>query len=399
MRILMISPYIPWPLYGGASVRMFNIIKELSQRGHKIVLAAGKDINSNSSADILNQLCEEVCLYELPKQGRLLSLARSIFSGKPYPALQFQNKQLYETVSGLIKNDHFDLIWINFLFMADILFKIPASNVPIILDQFEADELVWKRYIKKGSLVQKIFSYLNLKKIQFLQKIIFKLIDALICVSAEEANFMESRMPIGNKVWVVPNGVDMGFFKANNIVKEKQVILMAGSMCINRNIDAAVWFAKDIFPKIKKIITDAEFWIVGYEPDKRVIALKSIPGVKVTGTVEEIKPYYEKAKVYVAPFRFGEGTRLKILEAMAMGVPIVSTEGGCQGIGVVNGQHVLIADNEDDFSGKVIELLQNAQLSRAIADTGRAFVERGYNWKAIVGAIDVKLQHISRKKD
>lgn len=396
----MISPYFPWPLYGGASVRIFNIIKELSKKGHKIVLVAGKDKNLDLSNNVLHQLCEKIYLYELPLKGRLFSLIRSFFSFRPYPALQFQNKQLYRIIDDLVKNESFDLLWINFLFMANILFKTFIRNTPIVLDQFEADELIWKGYIKKGNLFQKIFSYLNLKKIQLLQKRVFKKINALICVSRTEAEFMKLRAPLNMEIWVAPNGVDADFFQDGSANKKTApIILLSGSMCIVRNIDAAVWFGANIFPKIKRNIPEAEFWIVGYKPDKKVLALKAISGIMITGTVEDIRPYYKKAKVYVAPFRFGEGTRLKILEALATGLPIVSTEGGCQGIDVIDGQHVLIANNEDDFSKKVIELLRNQQLSQKLGNVGRILVEQKYNWEAIVGDIDLKFQKIIINRD
>lgn len=391
----MISPYMPWPLYGGGSVRIFNIVKKLSERGHKIVLVAGGQDDLDLSVSPLKHLCEEIHLYKLPKQGRLLSLLRSVFSNRPYPALQFQSAELYKIVGNLLKSGHFDFIWINWLFMADILFKIPAINIPVILDQHEADELVWKKYIQNGNFIQKTFSYLNLRKIQFLQKKAFGHINAVLCVSEKEANFMRSKLPESAQVWVVPNGVDAEFLEPGNFsVKSEQVILMTGSMCITRNIDAAIWFAKSIFPKIKKNIPKAEFWIVGYEPDKKVLALKEIPGVTVTGTVEDMRSYYEKAKVYVAPFRFGEGTRLKILEAMAEGLPIVSTKEGFQGICAVDGKHVLIANNEDDFSDKVTELLHNKQLSQALGSASRILVEREYSWNKIADDLEVKLQKI-----
>jgi sugar transferase (PEP-CTERM/EpsH1 system associated) len=398
MKILMISPYLPWPLYGGASVRIFNIIKELSQRGHRIVLVAGKKKDSDLSNNILYQLCEKVYLYELPSMGRLHSIIHSLFSRQPYPTFQFQNKHLSEIVYDLLKNERFDLLWINFLFMADVLSKITVRNTSIILDQFEADELIWERYIQKGNFIQKIFSYSNLKKIQALQRKVFKYINTLLCVSEIEAEFMKSRVPQETEVWVAPNGADIDFFQPKVIHnKSEPIILITGGMCVKRNIEAAIWFAKKIFPKIKKVVSEAQFWIVGSYPDKKVLALKIIPGVVVTGTVREIRTYYQKAKVYVAPFRFGEGTRLKVLEAMAMGIPIVSTEMGCQGIEVIDGEHLLMAKTEDEFAEKVIELLSSSQKGQALAKASRKLIEQKYNWKVIVDTLELKLKKFIKK--
>ena len=216
----MISPQVPWPLYGGGSVRVFNVIKELSKKGHKIILAAGSKEKNIQSNNPLRQWCEEIHLYKLPSMGKLESLIRSVFSFKPYPLLQFQNKEFYETVYGLLRNEKFDLIWVNWLFMSSFLLNIPNIKIPVILDQHEADELVWKRYIKNGNFAQKIFSFINLKKIQLLQNKIFKKISALLCTSEKEAEFMKTKAPKNLKVWTVPNGVDLDFFTISRVNRE-----------------------------------------------------------------------------------------------------------------------------------------------------------------------------------
>lgn len=386
MRILMISPYFPWPLYGGSSVRMFNIIRELSQRGHRIVLVAGKKRSSGFSYNPLSQLCEKVYFYKLPLMSRWRSLSGSLFSFQPYPALQFRNRELYEIIHNLLKNEAFDLVWINFLFMANFLLKMNIK-VPVVLDQHEADELVWKRYIREGNLLQKFFSFINLKKVQFLQKRVFKKINALFCVSKKEAEFMESRVPSSTKVRIVPNGVDTDFFKFRLEDKSEPIILFLGAMCVKRNVYAVLWFVKKIFPQIKKVVPTAQFWIAGSKPGKEIFSLEKISGIKVIGTVEDVRLYYEKAKVFVAPFRFGEGTRLKLLEVMAMGIPIVSTREGCQGIDVIDGKHILIAIDKDEFAKKVIELLFHPEKSKVLAEAARLLVAQKYNWKAIVDAL------------
>jgi len=400
MKILMVSPYLPWPLYGGASVRIFNLIKELSNKGHKIILLAGKQNNSDALNDPLNKLCEQVHLYELPKQGRFLSILRSVFSLSPYPSAQFKNRRLKENFNELIEKNQPDLIWINFLFLAEILSRISLNKIPVVLDQFEADELVWQRYIKEGNFIQKLFSYFNLKKIQRLQKKVFERINALLCVSEKEANFMKPKVPSKTNILVVPNGVDIDFFTPELFLEKLEpIILVAGSMCVLRNINSAIWFAKSIFPKIKKDIHDAEFWIVGFNPDKKVLTLGKTPGVRVIGTVDDMRLYYKKAKAYVAPFKFGEGTRLKILEAMASGIPIVSTKEGCQGIDIIDGKHVIIADNENDFANKVVELLNNNQLAKKLSKNAREFIEQKYSWSKIIDDLDKKILQIIQNNE
>jgi len=393
----MLAPYLPWPLYGGGAIRIFNIIKELAQRGHRIVLVAGQQGTSLSSDNTLKQLCEQVHSDALPTKSRLSAAIRSVFSSQPYPALKFQTSELREKVHDLLRNEHFDLIWVNFLIMADMLPEKFVEDVPIVMDQHEADELLWQSYIRNGDLPQRIFSRLNLKKVQNLHKKVLKHMDAILCVSEAETNFTKSIVPVNTKVWTVPNGMDTNFFRPASAHKQDPIVLTIGGMSILRNIDATVWFTRSMFPKIKQTIPDAQLWIVGSSPGKEILALQTIPGVVVTGAVEDVRPYYEKARVCVASFRFGEGTRLKILEAMAMRVPIVTTNAGCQGIEVVNEQHVLIANTEADFCDRVIELLQNPQRAQTIAVAARALVEQKYEWKEIVDALELKLQQIVQK--
>ena len=397
MRILMITPYFPWPVRGGASMRIFNIVKELSQRGHKIVLLAGRKEGQSISEREMGKFCKKIYFYNLPSFNRFFSFFFSLFSFLPYPAFKYQSKDFLKKIFHLLEKETFDLIWINFLFMSNFLLKMNIKT-PVVLDQFEADEILWKRYIREGNVFQKIFSFLNLKKIQFLQKRVFKKINALFCVSEKEAEFMKKRVPENLQVLVVPNGVDIDFFQFKRSNKSDPIILFLGAMCVKRNIDAVLWFTQKIFPKIKKVIPEVQFQIVGYKPDKEVLALKKISGIKVIGTVEDVRPYYEGARVYVAPFRFGEGTRLKILEAMATGVPIVSTKEGCQGIDVVDGEHLLIANNEDDFANKVVELLVNHSKGQELALKARSLVEKRYSWSRIIKDLDPNLQAFAKTK-
>ncbi len=397
MKILMITPYFPWPVRGGASMRIFNIVKKLSQKGYKIVLLAGRKKNQSISEREMSKYCEKIYFYSLPSFNRFFSLFFSLFSFLPYPAFEYQSKDFLKKIFHLLENEPFDLIWINFLFMSNFLLKINIKT-PVVLDQFEADEILWERYIREGSIFQKFFAFLNLKKIQFLQKRIFKKVNALFCVSKKEAEFMKSRTPKNTRVWVVPNGVDTEFFQFKRAKRSNPIILFLGAMCVRRNIDAVIWFIKKIFPKIKKAIPEVQFQIVGHRPGKEISVLNKISGIKVIGTVEDVRPYYEKAKVYVAPFRFGEGTRLKILEAMATGVPIVSTKEGCQGIDVVDGEHLLIAKNKNEFGEKVIELLSSPQKSKVLAESARKLVEEKYSWKKIINDLELKLKNYGSYK-
>jgi glycosyltransferase involved in cell wall biosynthesis len=401
MKILMISPYLPWPLHVGSSVRIFNLLKELSLRGNQIFLVGGTkedDLITNSK---LNQFCQKIFTYKLPERSFADFIFRSLFSPQIYPALKFQTENLREKLGLILSNQNFDLIWVNFSFMIEMLPLDLIKDTRIILDQHEYEGFVYQDYLQKGNIGEKIFALLNLIKFEKFTKKIFSQIDAVLCVSKEEAEITKLKMKNQVNIWEVPNGVSEEFFQPISHFRNKpNYILLCSNMNVQRNIDAAIWFVKNVFPKIKEKIPDAKFWIVGADPTPEVWKLNSISGVKVTGTVDNIKDYYQKGKVFVAPYHFGAGTKLKVLEAMASGIPVVSTTVGCRGIEVVDGKHFLIADNEIDFSNRVIELLTNFEKREKLALAARKLVEEKYQWKKIVDDLEPKLIDLvyARKK-
>lgn len=393
--ILMVSPYVPWPLTAGGSVRIFNLMKELSLRGYNITLLVGEHKDRLPEDHILYQICKKVYLYKLPKARQLTFLIKSFFSFFPYPTLRFSNLELKKKVRNLIKNNPFDLIWINYSILINVLPRNIKEKTPVVLDQHESEELVYIDYIKDGNILEKVFSWVNLVKFQRFHKNNFPKISGIFCVSEEEYDFTTKQTGNLLKAWVIPNGADESFFNPEKSSgKKSNYIVLCSNMSIRRNVDAAVWFANNIFPKVKKEVKDAEFWIVGAHPTNQVMLLKNVGGIHVTGKVDDIRQYYEMGKVFVAPYRFGAGTKIKILEAMAVGVPIVSTSIGCRGIGAVNGEHLLVADTEEEFSQKVIELLRDDKKARMLSENSLNLAKEKFKWEKIVDELEEKLKEV-----
>ncbi len=398
-RILMISPYIPWPMYGGTLVRIFNLLKELSERGYEIILFAGTEDVKILSNNPLNQICKEIHLFKLATGSSFSFVLGSIFSINPYPVSRFYTNSMKEGLQKLLTTQKFDLIWVNLSILVNILPGDLIKNTPILMDHPECEELVYKDYIKGGNMAQKFFSFINLIKLIKFHEKVFSRVSTIFCVSKEEADFTMNQTKGKINVWVVPNGVDgKTFYPAEFSENKPNRILLCSGMSVRRNIDALVWFTKRIFPQIKEQVSDAEFWIVGSNPSHEVLQLNSIPGVKVVGTVENIEDYYRMGKVFVAPYRFGAGTKLKVFEAMASGVPIVSTAIGCRGIDVINGHHILIADSEVEFARCVVDLLQNRQLAQKLAQNALALIKDKYYWKKIVDDLEPKMLETMKKK-
>jgi len=396
MKLFVISPYLPWPLYGGNMMRIFGILKELSCRGHEIFLLAGYSGPAPSSENPVLSLCRKVEFYVPPASSQrshpLKSGLRSFFSPYPYVASKFGSKEIRLAIRRILTTKRFDLIFANFAFLADSIPRKVAQGTPVVLDEHESEGLLWRQYWRQGGVARRAFAVLNLLKLTWFQKRLASRIDAILCASDRETEFARSFIPNHVGLWTVPNGIDADSYTSLLAARrDSPAIILCAGFSVYRNREAALWFAQRIFPRVRQEISNAELWIVGADPNPEVWALNKTSGIHVTGTVEDVRPYYQKAAVAVAPYRYGEGTKLKVLEAMASGVPTVATAIGCQGIDVVSGEHVLIAESETDFAGQVVSLLRDAEKRTRVANAARQKIEEKYTWKTIVGELEPKL--------
>jgi glycosyltransferase involved in cell wall biosynthesis len=396
MKILVLSPFFPWPLYGGNLIRIFGILKELSCRGHEIFLLAGHSGPAPLPENPVGVLCREVEFYRPPASSQrthvLLSGLRALFSPYPYNASKFGSKEIRRAIQTILAQQHFDLILANFAFLADSVPRRVAQGTPVVLDEHESEGLLWRQYLRQGSAAMRAFALLNLFKLVWFQKRLASRIAAILCASDRETEFARSFIPAKVGLWTVPNGIDAdSYTSVLTAQKDSHAIILCGGLSVFRNRLAALWFAQKVFPAVRREVPDAEFWIVGSDPNQEIRDLEKTPGIHVTGTVEDVRPYYARAVVAVAPYRYGEGTKLKVLEAMASGVPVVATTIGCQGIDVVDGEHVLVADSEKDFVDRVISLLRDADKCAHLAGAARRRIEEKYTWKKIVGDVEPHL--------
>lgn len=401
MKILILSPLLPWPLYGGNVVRIYAVLRELSRRGHEIVLLAGHDGSPLPADHPVKILCREVRFYRRPasamREQPIVAAFTSLLSPLPYTAAKFGGRVVRESIREVLEKEKFDMILANFAFMAHAIPREFGQRTPVVMDEHESEGLLWRQYLRQGGIPKRAFALLNLIKMSWFQKNIGTRIAAMLCASNREAEFARSYLPPHVKLWTVPNGVDTDYFVPDAPeVRESNSIVLCGGFGVYRNSEAAIWFARTVFPRVRLDISNAEFWIVGSNPNQEVRQLAETPGIHVTGTVEDVRPFYARAAVSVAPYRYGEGTKLKVLEAMASGAPVVSTPIGCQGIEVKDGEHVLIVNSAEEFSKRIVYLLRDDELRRSMAARARSVIEREYAWKKIVGDLEPGLCELVR---
>lgn len=400
MRILAICPDLPWPLHGGPPLRIYHTLRVLNDKGHKITLLAGSQEDAKVPEE-LEAITEVVEIFPTSQSPRWVQLAKSLFSLQPYPAASFATPGYRKAVKDILDDQAgWDVVFANFLILVDGIAEADPVDAPVVLDQHESEVEIWDEYARKGNLAERLFARLNLLKVHRARKRAWEHLDGVICVAEEEIEELREFAPKDTQLLLAPNGVDTAFFDpkgAPPIPERDPSIILCAGMNVRRNEKAAKRFALDIFPRVREEMPGGTFWIVGANPPKSIRELAKLPGVKVTGTVPDVRPYYEKARVAVIPHKFGGYSKLKLAEAMAMGLPIVATRSGAKGA-PDSDKLVKLAKNEEAFAREVIQLLQDDKLSAQLGEEGRSVAVKKMSWDVIIDQLEDEITSIRRER-
>ena len=385
MRILMIANSLPYPMISGDRIRNYNLLYRAARR-HEVSLAAfletREDIEGVSN---LRQLCARVETASFHQRSRLAKatgMLRYALEGKPPELNILHSEELVAKIRELVSTMDFDIVQIDSR-MGLYLETLPQNRrcKSILMFQnftfqqglriFQVEQR-WDRKIRRMLDSIAMFQW---------EPRHAQLFDRCTTVSKIDRDLLLKANP-RLRVDVIPNGVDIQKYQLLPAENAAPVLLFIGNMGYPPCVDAVLYFCKDIYPLIRWRISATELWIVGRDPRPEVLQLDG-DGVHVTGRVEDVVPYYRQSAVCVVPLRAGGGTRLKILEAMALGRPVVSTTIGCEGLDVVDGEHLLITDNPAQFAEKTVRLLTERQLYQHISTEGRKLVVTKYDWNII----------------
>lgn len=289
--------------------------------------------------------------------------------------------KLSERVNYLTSREKFDVVQVEGLWLAYLLDQIKTGMK--VLDNHNVQTIYFKRLWRHSSLRprEKFFSIFDILKLPRYEKTYSEQYDACLCVSKVDLGILERMAPRAN-YQLVPNGVDIEYFQPSSFDSNSKSIVHVGYYQNLNNVDSVVWFAKKVFPLVLQRVPGATFTIIGAGTPSPVRALAQ-SNILVTGFVEDVRPLVQKASVFVVPLRAGSGTRLKILEAMAMGKPVVSTSIGAEGLEVTDGENLVIADTEIELADRLVQVLNNPKLSKKIGHNARKIVKDKYSWKEI----------------
>ena len=412
----MISSYLPYPLFSGGHIRLFNIIKRLS-KNHDITLICEKR-NYQTEKDLkeVEKFCKKVVAIERRKQWSFSNIVKAGISFYPFLVVGHTNELLKQAISQVLNNEKFDLIHVETFYVHQ---NIPPTELPIVVVEHNIEYLVYKRFADKAPVFLRPLLYYDVIKLKRLEEEAWKKAAKLVAVSEQEKSLMKRE-----NVIVVPNGVDTKKYQISNIKyqisKKEKRILFIGDFKWVENRDSVRWIIKDIWPKIK-----LSFWSEGEArtieshrekgdailyrtPSSRVqhdIGLKLwVVGRNIPDSIKKLttdnsiifdenapsdtRLIYQKADMLLSPIRIGGGTSFKILEAMASGVPVVTTSLGNDGIGAREDEEILIAKDDNDFVYKTINLLQDIKLYEKISKNSRKLIEEKFDWDKIVEKLE-----------
>jgi len=385
MRVLYFSPRDCWPANTGARLRDFHLARNIAESA-ELTYVGFSPTGVSAARHRLEPLGGDVILVERKAGGYSAgNLARGVLGPLPVTVLSYSTPAMRDTLARLLREQRFDIIQMEgvHLFAYLELFRRLAPSATIIADWHNVESELIQRFAENvSSPLKRWYAMRTGHLLRRAENLLLAGVQGNVVCSSREKELLLERVPDAC-IEVIGNGVDTGHFgqipALPNPDGKRDRIVFVGSMDYHANIDAATYFARSVWPLLHRAQPDLKYYIVGARPTAAVQALGSIPGIVVTGTVDEVAPYYASALAVVAPVRVASGTRLKILEALAAGVPVVSTVLGAEGLDVVADRDLLTADTPEDTVEAIRRLTVDQQLWLSLSRNGRESV-RQYDW-------------------
>lgn len=386
MHILWLKTELLHPVDKGGRIRTYHMLRELKAR-HRITYLTLDDGADPGAAERAGEYCDR--LIRVPFRATrkytprfYATLAMQLLLPLPYTARKYRSSRMRDAVADVLRQGDVDVLVCDFL--------APSVNVPdgvgcpTLLFQHNVEAVIWQRhYAVARNPLKRWFLHSEWRKMRAFERRECARYDAVVAVSEVDRATIAREYHVST-AHAVPTGVDTEYFKpTGNVRADPLNLIFTGSMDWLPNQDAVRFFAREILPRVRAQVPDVTFTVVGRNPGPDLHALARAHDIRVTGRVEDVRPYLEAAALFVVPLRIGGGTRLKIFEAMAMGLPIVSTTVGAEGLPVRDGVHLVLRDDPAAFAGAVTRLLQDPISARALASRGEALVRERFSWSAV----------------
>ncbi|MDR4515066.1 TIGR03087 family PEP-CTERM/XrtA system glycosyltransferase [Nitrosomonas sp.] len=379
MKILYICHRFPYPPKRGGKIRPFNMIKHLSQQGHQVWVASlARSQQEYNECSGIKDYCHQYTIGLVSDAVQWIRMIINLLTPTPSSLAFFFSSTLKKQINIWLAEEEFDLIFVHCSSVAQYVENV--KHIPKILDYGDMDSEKWLTYRSFKPFPFNWGYWLEGTKMKFSEKSLARKFDLTTCTTRAELDTLESYGTAIKTDWF-PNGVDADFFQPDGTAYDPHSISFIGRMDYFPNQQCMLQFCHHTLPLIQEKIPDTKLYIVGAEPSKKIKALEKINGVVVTGSVKDVRPYILKTAAMVAPLNIARGTQNKILEAMAMGVPVVSSTLAAGGIDAIAGEHFLTADTPAEYAEKLINLMESAPLREKYAKAGRERMLSNHAWQ------------------
>ncbi len=384
MKILWLKGDLLHPVDKGGKIRTYQMLRQL-KREHEITFLTLANRNDPPEAmELAHEYCDR--LVSVPfEEARKFSarfyrdLLLNLSSPLPYALEKYRSEAMKREIVREMRERDYDVIVCDFL--------VPSVNLPerddwtTVLFQHNVESMIWRRHFETQSQkIKRSYFYTQWRKMERYERAACHRFDAVVAVSEADRDLMRDEFGL-REVYDVPTGVDTEFFQPLGGVVNPRELVFTGSMDWLPNEDGMVYFVENILPIVRRSIPDVELTIVGRNPTRQLVSMSEAdPKIKVTGRVDDIRPYVDRAAASIVPLRIGGGTRLKIYEAMAMARPVISTTVGAEGLPLTDGEDLFIADAPEDFAERIVRVLSNGQLASRMGDRARAVVCSRVGW-------------------
>ena len=392
MNILWLSHFVPYPPKGGCFQRSYNLIKELSRNNDVYLIALKHKDSTHPDFDInvakyeLEKFCKRIIIVDITSATSgmfLYAMAlKCLFTYNSLSVNMFKSNKIRTAIKKLMGEIDFQLIHFDTISMAEYIADI--GNVPKVLNHHGVESfMIKRRAMNEASIINKVYLMIEGYKLEKYEKRYCDKFDMNLAVSELDKDLLKNITGVEN-IEVIENGVDINYFSPSSSNLKNNNIIFAGRLDQYSNRKSIYYFCTKVWPLIKNKFPDMRLTIIGNNPSSKLVEIAgNDSNIQLLGYVDDVRPYFSKALISVCPIIDGGGTRIKILDALAMGMPIISTSIGCEGIDVTPGDDVLIADTPEEFVEKVEKIVSDVGIRKRMCVNARKTAENKYSWNAI----------------
>ena len=379
LHVLILGVWFPYPPRWGWAMRVYHLARQLARQHDVTLLTYGTSADQPNVPLLAEEgIHAETVLRERPSRtARRKDQLASLVGRLPFESYIARSPEMQSAIDRLSSERPFDVVQLESTLVWP--FRFPAGS-KIVLDEhnIEYENYARTREVESSPLRRAFYSF-EAAKVRRYEQAAWREASGVVLTSAREEDVVRANAP-QTPTAVVPNGVDVDYFKPTDREREPGSIVFNGVLDYRPNLDAALFLVDEVLPLVRARHPEARVTIVG-RSDPAELKQVQRPNVEATGEVPDVRPYLEQAAVVAVPIRAGSGTRFKVVEGLAVAAPMVSTAVGCEGIGVEDGDHLLVADSAEDFADAIVRLLDDTALGRTLGQAGRQFVVDQYSWE------------------